>query len=444
MDRSLTRVCRAQFEQHDIAEAEIVCGKLKAVAVEDEAHKEEIPNPSLEQENSRLIQHRTLRSNALKLQFPEWLTFSYNTIRQRQNSASRPPNPFNNDNQSQSRSHEDCTKVEMPYESAPHTDHLGITGSSVPENVVPVSKPDTSNLDLPPVITHPPPVAWDDQANIDLPYDNPYYTREISNVLWLPRNPTGILDLDDTVDLNTPLTVEGTLNMLGKWMGEPAARSLAELTEVPSPTSAAQDQASEPDSGLAYQGTFLEVDGTEEIELPTVIAKRVEAKEDDIEQTNRPRRPSANRRRLSSAEKSTLSVVSGKTRKPSALDGPQNSSGYRSFSDRGPNRARSSSIMSTLQPPRLRLERTRSSNFEFGRAQANLVAANTTGSHVSLNSPSILRAQNVTAHEAIIQEVLAEEQDALLDRLHVEHAEAAKAKTTKSWLTSWMFRKTSH
>jgi hypothetical protein len=47
----------------------------------------------------------------------------------------------------------------------------------------------------------------------------------------------------------------------------------------------------------------------------------------------------------------------------------------------------------------------------------------------------------VSSHAAIVQEVMAEEEHALANRLEEEEAEAEKATTTKSWLTSWMFTK---
>jgi len=58
-----------------------------------------------------------------------------------------------------------------------------------------------------------------------------------------------------------------------------------------------------------------------------------------------------------------------------------------------------------------------------------------------LNVPKLSRTQNVSAAQAIFYEVL-EERQALNDRLEEETAEATKSQSTKSWLTSWMFRKT--
>jgi hypothetical protein len=73
-------------------------------------------------------------------------------------------------------------------------------------------------------------------------------------------------------------------------------------------------------------------------------------------------------------------------------------------------------------------------------AQAEFVAANT--SRVSLGLPKSSRTPNVSAAHAIFHEVVQEERQALWNRLEEETAEAKQSKSTKSWLTSWMFRKT--
>lgn len=49
------------------------------------------------------------------------------------------------------------------------------------------------------------------------------------------------------------------------------------------------------------------------------------------------------------------------------------------------------------------------------------------------------RAETISAHHAILREVMAEEEEAFVDRLETEEAEAAKP--TRSFLTSWMYKK---
>ncbi|KAJ8583974.1 hypothetical protein M405DRAFT_697666, partial [Rhizopogon salebrosus TDB-379] len=64
---------------------------------------------------------------------------------------------------------------------------------------------------------HPPLAAWDDEPRHDIPYDYPYYTKPITNVLWLPRNPLGLPNLDDTVGFYGALTSEPGAGHAGHW-----------------------------------------------------------------------------------------------------------------------------------------------------------------------------------------------------------------------------------
>lgn len=65
------------------------------------------------------------------------------------------------------------------------------------------------------VSPRPPHPRWNDESDPDHPYDNPYYSRSVWNSLWLPRNPCGLLNLDDTVDLSEALTSSGNSGDLG-------------------------------------------------------------------------------------------------------------------------------------------------------------------------------------------------------------------------------------
>lgn len=87
----------------------------------------------------------------------------------------------------------------------------------------------TSNVVVTP---HPPFPSWDDSPNLDQPYDNPYYTAPVENILWLPRNPFGQLDLDDTVDLHVTLTSQGNSGELDRWLEEGEGKEVP-LSESP-------------------------------------------------------------------------------------------------------------------------------------------------------------------------------------------------------------------
>jgi hypothetical protein len=64
---------------------------------------------------------------------------------------------------------------------------------------------------------------------------NLFYTRTIDNVLWLPRNPTSVLDLDDTVDMKTSIMVEASVGRLGMWLGLAETLSPTSLAPMPTP-----------------------------------------------------------------------------------------------------------------------------------------------------------------------------------------------------------------
>ncbi|KAJ2930898.1 hypothetical protein H1R20_g6193, partial [Candolleomyces eurysporus] len=302
-----------------------------------------------------------------------------------------------------------------------------------------------------PVVPHPPPLPWDDQETVDLPYDNPYYTRLINNVLWLPRDPVNVLDLDNTVDMKLALTVDPGTGQIGTWLGLVERSSPEEMMPTPSPVIHAANMSP---MTLPVSFTSLpEVDGTEEIDLPPTIRQRVQANERGIEQTMRPRRSTVSHAQSSKLDLTSLAShpLSGlPQRKPSTLTLQPPT---RSVSDGATPpvptlRARSTSVMSTLQlPPSLgtpNLGEQESGERPDAHAQADLIAAVATNSKLSL-APSIGRAagrsQNLSAQHAILHEILAEEKQALLDRLQEEQAESSSSPSTRSWLLSWMFKK---
>ncbi|KAF8158103.1 hypothetical protein B0H34DRAFT_441453 [Crassisporium funariophilum] len=459
----MTRMCRAQFELDDIAEAEILCHghrreSTSAPDVEDE------PISAISHEGNGLIKDTRPRSSILTWRIPAWVNFSYSSMHQRkQRPQYRHPNPFGphidkEGSPSQPPSPQEgpssTTKL-RPDEGYPWNEPL-----SQVKNQPAIMNANLDTLQISgPVVSHPPPIPWDDQDTMDLPYDNPYYTRTIDNVLWLPRNPAGVLDLDDTVDLKTSLTVEVSAGRLGTWLGVNETASpdeLSNLSQTPSPpdqtpmtTGILSPSILSP--GIMSPGmphsALPEVDGTEEIDLPLVIAKRVQNREPGVEQTIRTRKSSIFPRKFSGNDGrpgSAGTMSSSVRQRSTTVDRPPLLHSYRSFTEHSPNRARSTSIMSTLQlPPGSAMERSRSDQ-EFGvrpdaHAQAEFVAANST-SRISLGLPKLVRSQNVSAAHAIFHEVLEEERQALRDRLEAETAEAAQSQSTKSWLTSWMFR----
>ncbi|GAV99949.1 DUF221-domain-containing protein [Lentinula edodes] len=83
------------------------------------------------------------------------------------------------------------------------------------------------------------------------------------------------------------------------------------------------------------------------------------------------------------------------------------------------------------------------SEAEIYNVHAELVMAHPAPSHMSIDHPppTLKRAVTISANRAIYHEIIAEEQQALGQRLVEEQAEADRNKSTKSWLTQWMFKK---
>jgi hypothetical protein len=484
-------MCRAQYEIDDILESDIICrGPHHRPSSPVDGEEEELIRSHQDSVTSGNMKRRLGRMSVVTWKLPAWVNFSYSTMHQRGGQRhARPPNPFgpHGDKDVTEEGYVDSKKDREAKSEEREESSLELAGPSSPPRAKSDGYPwnlqesnnnlqqhDTGVLNLDarsvdasgPVIPHPSPVPWDDQTTLDLPYDNPFYTRMIDNVLWLPRDPIGILDLDDTVDLRIAIPVDATTGRLGTWTGLNETTSPDEISNL-SPNDGEGDggDASSQHLSVPRLNTMhvipSEVSGTEDIELPSVIAKRVQAKEGDVEQSIRTRKSGLFPRRPSG----------------SSLGGPMNLSirgtpsihnelptilSPRTFSDgSGPRggRPRSGTMNSLQVPSLLAIERARSDT-EFGirlvdaHAQADFVAANTSSSRLSLpltpgqqyqryhqQQPLQPQQTSVSTAKAIFHEVLEEERQALRDRIEEETAEATKGPSTKSWLTSWMFRK---
>ncbi|KAJ7644186.1 hypothetical protein FB45DRAFT_897169 [Roridomyces roridus] len=408
----ITRVLRAQFEHDDILEAQLMVPRTT--------------DPELGQEpSSGEESNDNMPSPMFSWRVPAWVNLSYATVRPHRQAQHR-PNPFGPREQTFSRlGSRDFESNVKQDSSSPEAQRLidGQALPSKPRGHKPAGAWD-ENLGL--VAPHPAAPPWDDDNTVDLPYDNPFYTRDIATDLWLPRDPFAKLNLDDTVDLRRSVTVDPAAGRLGFWAETTASpAAMSEISSVSTP-------AEERPSAESFEQT---VDGSEEIDLPLIIAQRALAN-DDVEHTVRARRGSTFRRKVSS------STTASRPRRPSIAPRLSN----RSFSDSGGRRQRSTSIMSTLQPPVM--DRNRSDgDFNNVRpdmhAQAEFVRAHSPHSRLSVAAPSTRqqRSANISAHDAILHEVLAEEEQALADRLEEEQAEVDRATMPRSWFTAWMFRR---
>lgn len=82
---SMTRICRAQFEHDDIAEAEVLC-KVEGVDSAQDNAETTTTSDNGSQDATALIQEN--RPSFFSLKFPKWANVAYNTVRQ------RPPRPL--------------------------------------------------------------------------------------------------------------------------------------------------------------------------------------------------------------------------------------------------------------------------------------------------------------------------------------------------------------
>ncbi|KAF5369353.1 hypothetical protein D9758_002763 [Tetrapyrgos nigripes] len=451
-----TRLCRSHFEHDDILEAQLICGhRLPNEAEPDapEAAHQEVVDPVIPDSHPE---------NELKAKYsvrlPHWIATSYDTIRHRYDPNHRQPIPFKGVSTLKR-----MQSLSTTSESTPSPHQHPPNGRPHLPPLLPVSST-TATAPAGPVSDHPPPITWDDHTQ-DLPYDNPYYTRAISDVLWLPRDPCGILDLDDTVDLKISIAVDPAASQLGSWNGGTTSTSPPSLSPASAVSVAADDQS--PDSPRIFPSAVVETtsmisadeqgqmrptfgltitsepeevfDGTEEIDLSETIQRRAEQR-DGVEMVERPRRLSSFRYR--SSDKLSAHSSSIKRRRPSTASSKPVFTSYRSFSDASRRSlSHSLSMASMLDVHRARTHDGDAAARPDAHAQADFIAAEEGNSMISVDRPVLKRAPNISAHRAIYHEVLAEEKQALVDRLEEEQAEVDRYTPTRSWLTSWMFRK---
>src|SRR5579863_4532955 len=190
----MTRVCRAKFERDDLDEA-MTCGLQQSQPYDVEAQ-----SPSdHDRKNDNADVHGPVKRSRI-WRAPRIFPFNYATPSPHAHrNTRRRPIPFEN------------TGIPYVPVRAGSPQATVFSHHDISKNVGP-----GSNSTL--VSQHPPHTRWNDEPDPDHPYDNPYYTKPITNSLWLPRNPCGVLDLDDTVDLNKALTFVESSGILGSWI----------------------------------------------------------------------------------------------------------------------------------------------------------------------------------------------------------------------------------
>lgn len=393
-------MCRAQFEHDDIDEANLVCN-LQGVAFNDiqtDQHNLNDSTPIMPSSQLGL-------PSILSWRLPKWINFSYATVRPHY-PRYRHPNPFRSQNA-------EFYRVNPIHHDSETLGRASSLSESPRENGTDYPLTNVSG----PVVKHLPPVPWDDETTVDLPYDNPFYTGKFDNVLWLPRDPFGTLDLDDTVDLKVSLSVDAVAGQLGSW-------SNLNESVYPEQTS---DKHSPGPSKKSSTGSLRPINGTENIELPPVIARRVECK-GVAESPLRPWRPSTYRRKSSGA--TSVSIEAGTLKRPPAVRGESLQEDIR-----GLGLGRTSSIVAApLSHSYIAVQGS------LPQAHGQVHSLHTNDSTSRMSNVSRGNLTNITARQAIFNEVLAEERAVMVNQTEDEK-QTQKAASGKSWLTAWMFNR---
>ncbi|KAI0322353.1 hypothetical protein OF83DRAFT_1224915 [Amylostereum chailletii] len=427
-----TRMCRIRFDRDDITEANIVCGNSDDVSGEQTV-PDVVEDRGAQPKSTTSRLWRTWRLSSRFI-------FSYATFPPRHQRNDRQPNPFSRPETSLASDRDDepeqCSSSSSSSEALSPNDKYKMDqipdlqpvqaqapvqpSPSSPQPQRPVSFP-APNPNLPGSSTlvatpHPPHPAWDDEPDYNHPYENPYYTQEVSPFLWLPRNPCGLLDLDDTVDVRRSLTTTDSAGELGSWQLPPLP--------LPSPALPGSPPASPEIDRLSYSQRGFS--GTEDFPLPPRIAARVDDPNEVDDDAELGHRPSHFRRRKMSA-RSTVGTArtSYSSRQPYTLDGGSHVS-----------------VLSGRRP-------WMKSTFSLRRQpsfDAEMAVRPDAHAQTALPNPSMLtvaghRAEttSVTMQEALVEEVLVEEHEAAQERLREEAMLAQQSMRTRRWWSKWMF-----
>jgi hypothetical protein len=395
----MTRICRAKFERDDLNEAMIICGchshDIEAQTLDS---KHDQKNGDVDVEHHPMEQPRTWRG-------PHTFPFSYATSPHAYRNAQRRPIPFENAGTLYTPVRADSPQaVEYHAESIACDDQL-------PKDVRVVPPSEDSLISL-----RPPHPRWDDETDPDHPYDNPYYTKPIGNSLWLPRNPCGQLNLDDTVNLTKALTSTENAGVLGSWLVGPWQRSplLRRDIQTSLPPESPLESSHKPP--IAMRSRFS---GNEQIVLPPRMASRIHSA--DIEDVPRFKRLPLPRslRRTSDTDGARNTRLGFGSYRPSYF-GPSPHSA--SLPSRGWWK-RSVSLDPRLAATGL---------LPDAQAQVELLLS---------EEPAQARTETptVTPAEAVAQEAIVEEQAAAEDRMMREEEEAEENTKEHPWWMGWLF-----
>nr|XP_031860912.1 uncharacterized protein CI109_003639 [Kwoniella shandongensis]KAA5527984.1 hypothetical protein CI109_003639 [Kwoniella shandongensis] len=177
----ITRALKRRFDSLDVQEADLLCPAVDAIEASDEDVADDVS-----------VTHPSSRFHTLRKSLHQW-------------NAQRKPIPFEHALFATLDS-----KIEFEVEEGVET--------SVSEGEAAAVIEPQAKL----VVPHPPLQPWEDIP----PYqrargynDQPAYTDDYDDFLWLPRDPLSTLDLDDTVELRSSLTTSAGAGEIGEWVG---------------------------------------------------------------------------------------------------------------------------------------------------------------------------------------------------------------------------------
>ncbi|KAJ3556206.1 hypothetical protein NM688_g2150 [Phlebia brevispora] len=436
---SLTRFCRARFERDDLLEAKILCGLVDKTSLPDPAD----PDPGVEDDFQDLGDATSPVSPLTKMSFLTWklasrVGLSYGTIARRRH-HSRRPMPFRQRPSGDSvLPLHDCSSTAglIGKESVEVQQPLPVLVNQPiveePQELPTIHSEDHTPITL--VQPHPPVPAWDDDSNPDTPYDNPYYSRQISETLWLPRDPLSILNMDHTVDMRISLTSDVSAGKLGVWSeGEYATSALSSVFAT---NFSSEDEESEVGSSSPPKN----VDGNEPASASSITASRIGGIDHEHNVQSTTRKPSLLApRKLSAASAGRTIAVRRRTTETGAR------SGYRSFSlnttsgtSAGLRRAETSYLTAPSGHQRKRSASVGLLGLQrIGNSREDISRDFTLHASESSTAPRSI----ISTRDAVVGEAIVEEQEAAEQRQRQEEAEEVKATEPRPWLISWMFAK---
>ncbi|TDL23258.1 hypothetical protein BD410DRAFT_769147 [Rickenella mellea] len=476
MKLTFTRLCRAKFEEADILEARV--GNGMAIPIPQSESTATTAAGASTFGSVRTPRNGTFFSsvnqrlaNYIMRKFTHDFNFTYEMAPAK---PTRSPvddaNPFNATSSPIARRE----RTTQAWADDVH-EHMPRPGPSPSQPASPPRR-SASNMDMVPeqetaahvspfqphplVTTHEKHPPWDDMIRTERPYDNPYYVRPVTNHLWLPRNPVGLLNLDDTVRVFKSLTSEPGAGQLGEWLEEGILMSVSGLPS----TISSSDQG---DQMSMNTPPVRELDGSEVISLPPIIAERASNLQDeeepdianiDIPDDRRssyfgtgPRRPSVSTRRPSSTRSRPPGPDGLSLGRPSTFNMPRTSMISVSASHATPRRTstlalpdtkRRSRSASVGQDPAAQPDLYAQARFINMSRVSSIVASPLSMTHEDPLASGTARSDAVSTREALVGEVIAEEHRATADRIRKEEAEAEESAAPRSWMTSWMFSKT--